>query len=163
MLLIDEAYALARGGENDFGREAIDTLVKFMEDHRDDLAIVAAGYTDEMRDFIDTNPGLKSRFTRTVTFPDYTTDELVTIFAGLGEKSRYLCSDDSARQGAGDDRAPSRAPAGSATRGTCATCSRRPSSHQAMRLAPLSDPRDEQLTTLTAADIAAGRHTDRQH
>ena len=72
MLLIDEAYALARGGENDFGREAIDTLVKFMEDHRDDLAIVAAGYPDEMADLIDTNPGLKSRFTRTIEFPDYT-------------------------------------------------------------------------------------------
>jgi hypothetical protein len=70
MLLIDEAYALARGGDNDFGREAIDTLVKFMEDHRDDLAIVAAGYTEEMADFIEANPGLKSRFTRTISFPD---------------------------------------------------------------------------------------------
>ena len=82
MLLIDEAYALARGGDNDFGREAIDTLVKFMEDHRDDLAIVAAGYTAEMADFIDANPGLKSRFTRTISFPDYTDDELVAIFLG---------------------------------------------------------------------------------
>ena len=57
-VLIDEAYALARGGENDFGREAIDTLVKFMEDHRDDLAVVVAGYPAEMQEFIDTNPGL---------------------------------------------------------------------------------------------------------
>ena len=89
MLLIDEAYALARGGDNDFGREAIDTLVKFMEDHRDDLAIVAAGYTEEMADFIDANPGLKSRFTRTISFPDYTDDELVSIFLALGEKSQY--------------------------------------------------------------------------
>ena len=94
MLLIDEAYALARGGDNDFGREAIDTLVKFMEDHRDDLAIVAAGYTEEMADFIDANPGLKSRFTRTISFPDYTDDELVAIFLALGEKSQYCCSDD---------------------------------------------------------------------
>ncbi len=61
-LLIDEAYSLARGGENDFGREAIDTLVKFMEDHRDDLAVVVAGYPTEMRELIDTNPGLDSRF-----------------------------------------------------------------------------------------------------
>ena len=58
-LLIDEAYALARGSEQDFGREAIDTLVKFMEDHRDDLAVIAAGYPDEMAGFIDTNPGLQ--------------------------------------------------------------------------------------------------------
>ena len=104
MLLIDEAYALARGGENDFGREAIDTLVKFMEDHRDDLAIVAAGYTEEMAEFIDTNPGLKSRFTRTINFPDYTTDELVTIFVRLGEKNRYHCSDDALDQVRAADR-----------------------------------------------------------
>ena len=87
MLLIDEAYALARGGENDFGREAIDTLVKFMEDHRDDLAMVAAGYTAEMAALIDANPGLKSRFTRTIAFPDYTDDELVQIFLRLGERT----------------------------------------------------------------------------
>ena len=61
-LLIDEAYALARGGENDFGLEAVDTIVKFMEDHRDDLSVVAAGYPAEMIELIDTNPGLKSRF-----------------------------------------------------------------------------------------------------
>ena len=76
-LLIDEAYALARGSEQDFGREAIDTIVKFMEDHRDDLAVIAAGYPEEMATLIDANPGLKSRFTRTIHFPDYTTDELV--------------------------------------------------------------------------------------
>lgn len=152
MLLIDEAYALARGGENDFGREAIDTLVKFMEDHRDDLAIVAAGYIDEMREFIDTNPGLKSRFTRTVTFPDYTTDELVLIFAGLGDKNRYLCSDDAI------DKVRSMIESEPRTRGFgnarfVRNLFETAVSHQAMRLAPLSDPSDEQLTTLTAADI----------
>ncbi|MEZ5258672.1 MAG: AAA family ATPase [Ilumatobacteraceae bacterium] len=68
-LIIDEAYALARGGENDFGREAIDTLVKFMEDHRDDLAIVVAGYPDEMKLLIDANPGLASRSPRPFTSP----------------------------------------------------------------------------------------------
>ncbi len=151
-LLIDEAYALARGGENDFGREAIDTLVKFMEDHRDDLAIVAAGYIDEMREFIDANPGLKSRFTRTVTFPDYTTDELVLIFAGLGDKSRYLCSDDAIdKVRAMIDAEPRTRGFGNAryVRNLFETAV----SHQAMRLAPLTDPSDEQLTTLTAADI----------
>ena len=87
MLLIDEAYALARGSEQDFGREAIDTLVKFMEDHRDDLAVIAAGYPDEMAALIDANPGLRSRFTRTIHFPDYTTDELVAIFASMADAS----------------------------------------------------------------------------
>ena len=154
MLLIDEAYALARGGDNDFGREAIDTLVKFMEDHRDDLAIVAAGYTAEMADFIDANPGLKSRFTRTISFPDYTDDELVAIFLGLGEKSQYSCSDDAlARVRHFVSAEPRTRGFGNArfVRNLFETAI----AHQAQRVAPLSDPSDEQLTTLTAADIAA--------
>jgi hypothetical protein len=152
MCLIDEAYALARGGENDFGREAIDTLVKFMEDHRDDLAIVAAGYTEEMADFIDTNPGLKSRFTRTVSFPDYTTDELVTIFVGLGEKQHYFCSDDAleAVRHLVDTEPRSR---GFGNARFVRNLFESAVTMQAMRLAPLTDPSDEQLTTLTAADI----------
>ena len=88
-LLIDEAYALARGSEQDFGREAIDTLVKFMEDHRDDLAVIAAGYPDEMAMLIDTNPGLRSRFTRTIHFPDFTTEELIAIFESMSAANRY--------------------------------------------------------------------------
>ena len=154
MLLIDEAYALARGGDNDFGREAIDTLVKFMEDHRDDLAIVAAGYTEEMADFIDANPGLKSRFTRTISFPDYTDEELVAIFLALGETSQYCCSDDAlARVRYFVSAEPRNRGFGNArfVRNLFETAI----AHQAQRVAPLSDPSDEQLTTLTAADIAA--------
>ena len=154
MLLIDEAYALARGGDNDFGREAIDTLVKFMEDHRDDLAIVAAGYTEEMGDFIDANPGLKSRFTRTISFPDYTDDELVAIFLALGEKSQYRCSDAAlARVRHFIAAEPRNRGFGNArfVRNLFETAI----AHQAHRVAPLGDPSDEQLTTLTAADIAA--------
>ena len=152
MLLIDEAYALARGGENDFGREAIDTLVKFMEDHRDDLAIVAAGYPEEMNTFIDTNPGLKSRFTRTINFADYTTDELVLIFLKLGEKHQYTCSDDAlARVQQLIDGEPRTRGFGNArfVRNLFETAV----AHQAMRIAPLTDPTDEHLTTFTAADI----------
>ena len=94
LLLIDEAYALARGGENDFGREAIDTLVKVMEDHREDLVVIAAGYPDEMADFIGANPGLSSRFPKTIHFPDYTSDELIGIFDGFCAKGRYTLADD---------------------------------------------------------------------
>ena len=153
MLLIDEAYALARGGENDFGLEAIDTLVKFMEDHREDIAIVAAGYPTEMADFIDTNPGLKSRFTRTINFPDYTEDELVCIFLQLGEKNQYQLSDDAVLRVRHFIAAEPR------TRGFgnaryVRNLFETAIAHQAVRLAPLGDPSDEQLTTLTADDIA---------
>ena len=94
MLLIDEAYALARGREEDFGQEAIDTLVKMVEDHRDDLVVIVAGYPAEMHEFIESNPGLRSRFPRTIDFPDYTDDELVAIFCSMGDKARYVPSDD---------------------------------------------------------------------
>lgn len=83
VLFIDEAYSLARGDSQDFGEEAVATLVKLMEDHRDDLAVIVAGYPAEMRTFIDSNPGLRSRFTHYVDFPDYTVDELVQIFGAI--------------------------------------------------------------------------------
>lgn len=79
-LFIDEAYSLVGAGEQDYGQEAIATLVKLMEDHRDEVVVVVAGYTDLMDDFIRSNPGLESRFKQTIEFPDYTDDELVAIF-----------------------------------------------------------------------------------
>lgn len=88
VLFIDEAYALAGAGYNDFGAEAIATLVKLMEDHRDDLAVIVAGYPDEMRTFIDSNPGLRSRFTTYVGFGDYSVDELIEIFGDMAAKAK---------------------------------------------------------------------------
>lgn len=79
VLFIDEAYSLARGGEKDFGKEAIDALVKAMEDNKDNLVLILAGYRQEMEWFLQTNPGLRSRFPIHIDFPDYTLDELLAI------------------------------------------------------------------------------------
>lgn len=90
ILFIDEAYGLTR---NDFGVEAIDTLVKGMEDHRDDLVLIVAGYPDNMRTFIAANPGLESRFPTTITFADYTPDELHRILQRMCEDSDYVLAE----------------------------------------------------------------------
>lgn len=94
VLFIDEAYSLASGGENDFGREAIETILKGMEDNRDDLVVIAAGYSDRMEEFISSNPGLESRFNKYFYFPDYTGDELFSIFSGLCGKNGYVLTDE---------------------------------------------------------------------
>jgi hypothetical protein len=86
VLFVDEAYSLAG---DQYGEEAIDTLVKEMEDHRDDLVVVVAGYPAPMQRFIEANPGLASRFRTVITFADYTDDELMTIFAGMAADSDY--------------------------------------------------------------------------
>ena len=94
VLLIDEAYALARGGERDFGQEAVDTIVKLVEDRRDRVVCIMAGYPDEMAQLIESNPGLASRFPKTIVFPDYSTDELVTIFEQSVARAGYAMGAD---------------------------------------------------------------------
>ncbi|MER7078186.1 AAA+-type ATPase, SpoVK/Ycf46/Vps4 family [Saccharopolyspora kobensis] len=94
VLFIDEAYALTSAGGNDFGREAIDTLVKLMEDHRDEVVVIVAGYPAEMQDFLATNPGLGSRFSRHVEFTDYTPAELADIFDRSARTNGYECGED---------------------------------------------------------------------
>lgn len=87
ILFIDEAYALtANKGPTDFGQEAVDTLLKGMEDHRDDLIVIVAGYPDLMEEFLDSNPGLRSRFNKFIYFSDYVPEELVAIFKGTCER-----------------------------------------------------------------------------
>lgn len=99
VLFIDEAYALLSkdGRSIDFGEEAIAVLTKRMEDHRDDLAVVVAGYTDPMHSFLESNPGLKSRFLNTLHFEDYTPEQLREIFLGFCRSENYEIADDALR------------------------------------------------------------------
>ncbi len=96
VLFIDEAYSLARGGEKDFGKEAIDTLVKAMEDHKDSFVLILAGYRGEMEWFLRQNPGLRSRFPMHLDFPDYSLEELLAI-ADIMLSEREYCLSESAR------------------------------------------------------------------
>ena len=94
VLFIDEAYTLKSNDSDTFGSEAIDTLLKRLEDDRGKFICIVAGYTDQMHDFIDTNPGLKSRFTQTIHFDDYTPDELTEIFLHLAEGKNFTIDED---------------------------------------------------------------------
>ncbi|WP_423055322.1 AAA family ATPase [Zhaonella formicivorans] len=89
ILFIDEAYSLARGGEKDFGKEAIDVLVKAMEDYKNNFILILAGYKDEMEWFMQANPGLRSRFPLHIEFPDYTVTELLAIAKLMAEQRQY--------------------------------------------------------------------------
>jgi stage V sporulation protein K len=92
ILFIDEAYSLARGGEKDFGKEAIDTMVKSMEDRKDNLVLILAGYNNEMDWFLRTNPGLRSRFPIHLEFPDYSVVELMEIGKRMLTQRQYYLS-----------------------------------------------------------------------
>ena len=94
VLFIDEAYTLKSSDQDSFGAEAIDTLLKRLEDDRGKFICIVAGYTDNMHDFIDTNPGLKSRFTQTIHFDDYTPDELTEIFINLAKGKNFTVDDE---------------------------------------------------------------------
>ena len=152
VLLVDEAYSLARGTDTDFGREAIDTLVKLVEDHRDDIVVIAAGYPDEMADFINANPGLRSRFPKTIHFPDYSNEELVAIFQSLCEANAYTLDQTSTAAVASWFAGQSREKGfgnGRLARNLFESSVAR----QASRIVAMTSPTDAQLCALDAADI----------
>ncbi|WP_432992157.1 right-handed parallel beta-helix repeat-containing protein [Dactylosporangium sp. CA-233914] len=153
VLFIDEAYALVPDGHGaDFGQEAIATLVKLMEDHREEVVVIVAGYPDEMDRFVATNPGLSSRFTRTLTFDDYTAGELVSIVEYQAAEHRYtlvpatlealrlLFEDADRGPGFGNGRYARRV-------------FQRMTERHAARVADLADPTTEQLTELDPQDL----------
>src|SRR5699024_5379904 len=92
ILFIDEAYSLSRGGEKDFGREAVDTLVKAMEDHKHQFILILAGYPEEMQRFLRLNPGLPSRFPHRFHFDDFSPAELLEIFLRQADELGYVCT-----------------------------------------------------------------------
>jgi hypothetical protein len=152
VLLIDEAYSLIRGGERDFGREAIDTIVKLIEDRRDRIVVVMAGYTDEMHELMDANPGLRSRFPKVIHFPDYTTDELLAIIDSLGEKGGYRLDPGArARARLWLDAMPRGKGFGNGR--TARNLFEHAVATQATRLVGIDEHTDEQLITLVADDI----------
>jgi Cdc6-like AAA superfamily ATPase len=154
VLLVDEAYALARGGERDFGTEAIDALVKRMEDHRDELVVIVAGYPEEMAFFVDANPGLRSRFPKTIHFPDYTTDELVRIFASLCERAHYV-PDEEALAAVRARLDATHRDKGFGNARLARNLFEASVAAQASRIVRLADVSDEELTRLTADDVQA--------
>lgn len=152
VLFIDEAYALAQGGETDFGREAIDTLVKMMDDNRDRLVVILAGYSEDMKRFLDKNPGLRSRFANIIEFPDYSVEELMQIADGMYEAQGYVLN------AAG--RAAFREKVETARRDRQFGNGRyvrnvfeRSLNHQALRVSNSGEFTKESLTTITEEDI----------
>lgn len=157
ILFIDEAYGLVR---NQFGIEAVDTLVKGMEDNRDNLVVIAAGYTENMREFIESNPGLESRFPTTIQFADYTPEELLAILLRMAADSDYVLGSDAAEPVRAALAELSQAPDFGNAR-TVRNVFEAAVRQHAWRLRDATEPSVEQMRTLTAEDVLAAISADR--
>ncbi|MFE4453267.1 right-handed parallel beta-helix repeat-containing protein [Streptomyces sp. NPDC056796] len=162
VLFVDEAYTLlsdGRGSGADFGREAVDTLLKLMEDHRDDVVVVAAGYSSRMDDFLASNPGLASRFSRTVEFENYTVPELVAIVGKMCEGHQYRLEESTHRALAGRfDRMPRDATFGNGREAR--RVFEEMVDRQATRLAGLPEISENDLQLLLPQDVSADAALD---
>ncbi|MBR1587187.1 MAG: AAA family ATPase, partial [Kiritimatiellae bacterium] len=154
VLFVDEAYSLVNGSQDSYGEEAISTLLKRMEDDRDRLVVIVAGYTEEMKKFIDANSGLASRFTHYVEFPDYTAEELAAMFRMNARKSQYVLSADVERWLDPFIRVRTAKRGRKFGNGRWArTLFEEAVSRQAMRVGKIGAPTPEQLKTLTMSDV----------
>lgn len=154
ILFVDEAYSLASKSENDYGREAIDTLLKAMEDKRDDFIVIVAGYTELMDEFLHSNPGLESRFNKFLHFKDYDADELFDIFILMASEAN-LVVDEAGRKYLKEyfDRLTDNRPRNFANARAVRNLFEEALTAQANRLAPQNDITDEELNTLTYEDF----------
>ena len=160
VLFIDEAYALNGSGENDFGQEAIDTLLKAMEDNRDDLVVIVAGYDKLMENFIHSNPGLESRFNRYLHFDDYSVDEMVGIYEMQLKKGKYQL-DDEAKAAVREYLEASKTHLISFGNGRgVRNIFERTLVQQSNRLANAENVTVEMLMAITAEDVNAAREND---
>lgn len=155
VLFVDEAYALvAERGESDFGLEAVDALLKRMEDHRADLVVIVAGYPGKMRAFLESNPGLRSRFNRFIPFEDYTPDEMLLIFERMCEDGGYRLAAEAKGRATEVLGAVREAQGGTfANARTARNVFELCVANHANRVAALQEPTHEQLETLDAADF----------
>ncbi len=154
VLLIDEAYSLTRGGERDFGREAIDAVVKNVEDRRETMVVILAGYPKEMAELVATNPGFQSRFPKTIHFPDYDDDALVSILELIAGSGTYHLTDEAKAAATAWFAAHPRG-RGFGNGRLARNLFEAAVSRHATRLVDLADPSDDDLTTLEAVDIAS--------
>ena len=153
VLFIDEAYALNQEGEN-FGQEAIDTILKAMEDHRDKFIVIVAGYTELMKSFVESNPGLRSRFNKFFEFPDYTVEELQAIFMMQCKKYQYKLTDE-AEAAIRDEITRMEAEKGEnfANAREVRNLFEKIITNQASRVADLENVDEDVLTTITMEDL----------
>ena len=153
VLFIDEAYALTTRGPQDYGQEAVETLLKAMEDHRDDLIVIVAGYIELMEEFVESNPGLESRFNRFIHFPDYTVEEMMGIFRMRCDKAGYTLAPEAgdALKGILEEKSKDSIGFGNA-RGV-RNLFEKALSRQANRLAAMGNLTREQLMEIRAEDL----------
>lgn len=156
VLFIDEAYTLTAGKDGkDFGQEAVDTLLKMMEDHRDNLIVIVAGYTDLMEEFVNSNPGLRSRFNKYIFFEDYTGEELYDIFMSMCKKQDYIPNDSGCKYAKEylEDRANNH-DENFANAREVRNYLERSIARQASRIVDIKNISDKQIKTLTKADLS---------